>query len=95
MKKRHFAAAMLSMVLGAGFALPAHAAEDPWNFEKVFRMADMKKDGMITKEGFLKAMGMLYDSKMKEMKSDPKMVKGNAMTREGLRAVLNSVYHGA
>lgn len=94
MTKIQIAIAALSMALAAGFALPAHA-DDPYPFDKVFRMADSNGDRMVTKQEFLDAMGKVYDGKMKAMKSDPKMVKGNAMTRDGLKEVLDDIYKGA
>jgi len=94
MTKFQTAAAALAMTLAAGFALPAHA-DDPYSFDKVFRMADKNSDRMVTKQEFIEAMGKVYDDKMKAMKADPKMVKDNAMTRDGLKEVLGDIYKGA
>lgn len=94
MMKLRYTAAALAAALSLGVALPAHA-EDPYTFDKVFRMADKNKDGMVTKEEFLAAMGEVYDAKMKAMKNDPKMVKGTAMTRDGLKDLIADVYKGA
>jgi hypothetical protein len=95
MKKMHFAAAALAMSLGVGAAMPAYAGEDPWTFDKVFRMADKNKDSMVSKKEFLETMGMVYDSKMKAMKNDSKMVKDDAMTRDGLQSLIDEIYRGA
>jgi 6-phosphogluconate dehydrogenase len=94
MTKIQIAAASLALALAAGFAVPAHA-EDPYTFDKVFRMADMNKDGMVTRQEFLDAMGKVYDAKMKSMKNDATMVKGDAMTRSGLKEVVADIYKGA
>lgn len=94
MMKLRYTAAALAAALSLGVALPAQA-EDPWTFDKVFRMADKNKDAMVTREEFLAAMGEVYDAKMKAMKNDPKMVKGTAMTRDGLKEVIADVYRGA
>lgn len=94
MKTIKAAAVALAMALSAVIALPAHA-EDPWSFDKVFRMADKNKDSMVSKQEFLDAMGTVYDAKMTAMKSDSKMVKGDAMTRDALEAVIAEIYRGA
>jgi hypothetical protein len=94
MKTTKAAAVALAMALSAGMALPTHA-EEPWSFDKVFRMADRNKDSMVSKQEFLEAMATVYDSKMKEMKNDSKMVKGDAMTRYGLESVIAEIYKGA
>ena len=94
MKKIHFAAAALTAALTAGASLPAYA-EDPYNFDKVFRMADKNKDSMVTREEFLGAMSEVYDMHMKAKKGDPKMVKGNAMTRDAMKDLIAEIYKGA
>jgi len=94
MKRIHFAAAALATVLNAGLALPAFA-DDPYSFDKIFRMADRNGDSMVTRQEFLDAMAKVYDEKMKAMKSDTKMVKGDAMTRDGLKSVIAEIYRGA
>ena len=42
-------------------------------------------------------MGRAYDMKMKKMKAnnDDTMVKGDAMTRAGLKSLIDDIYHGA
>jgi hypothetical protein len=95
MKTIRIAAASLALALGAGLAAPVYAAEDPYTFDKVFGMADKNHDGMVTKKEFLDAMGKVYDDKMKAMKGDAKMVKGDAMTRDGLKSVIDEIYRGA
>ena len=94
MTKFQIATAALAMALSVGTALPARA-DDPYSFDKVFRMMDKNKDTMVTRQEFLDAMGKVYDDKMKVMKADPKMVKDNMMTRDGLKDLLGDIYKGA
>jgi hypothetical protein len=68
------------------------------SFNAIFAMADMNKDGMVTKQEFLDAMGKQYDMKMAKMKAGKdadKMVKGTAMTMEGMRSLINDIHSGA
>jgi hypothetical protein len=95
MKSKLLTASVFALALhGAAFAAPQDAARD-LTFPTIFKMADRNNDGLVTKEAFLEAMGKAYDMKMAAMKGDTKMVKGNALTREGLRSLVNDVYHGA
>jgi len=53
---------------------------------------------MITKQEFLDAMGKAYDMKMAKMKAAKdadKMMKGNAMTMDGFKSLINDVHSGA
>ena len=52
---------------------------------------------MITKQEFLDAMSKAYDMKMEKYKAakDSKMMKGDAMTRDGLKGLINDINHGA
>ena len=78
-------------------SLPARAQEDPLSFDVVFKMADKNKDGMVSKPEFMEAMGKAYDMKMSKMKSmkDDKMMKGDAMTRDGYKSLIADIYKGA
>jgi hypothetical protein len=98
MKRAFLAGAMMSLGLAAAtVALPARAQEDPLSFDVVFKMADKNKDGMVTKSEFMDAMGKAYDMKMSKMKSmkDDKMMKGDAMTRDGYKSLIADIYKGA
>jgi hypothetical protein len=99
MKKTVLAATMLSFGLAAGtVSLPARAdSHDILNFDAIMKMADKNKDGMVTKAEFMDAMGKAYDMKMGKMKAmkDTKMMKGDAMTRDGMKALIEDVYRGA
>lgn len=95
MKKMHFAAAALMLALGAGTAMPVYADAGDMTFEKIFQMADRNSDKMVSRQEFLEAMGLAYDSKMKSMKGNAGMVKGDLMTRDGLKALIADIYRGA
>jgi len=75
---------------------PAYA-QGPMEFkwDQFLTMADKNKDHMVTKKEFLDAMGQMYDKSMTKMKSDPKMVKGDMMTMDGVKALLAEIYKGA
>ncbi len=75
---------------------PAYA-QGPMEFkwDQFLTMADKNKDHMVTKKEFLDAMGQMYDKAMTKMKSDPKMVKGDMMTMDGVKALLAEIYKGA
>jgi hypothetical protein len=98
MRKSVIAATMVTLGLAVGaVSLPARADSHDLNFDKIMQMADKNKDGMVTKAEFLDAMGKAYDMKMGKMKSmkDDKMMKGDAMTRDGLKSLIADVYRGA
>lgn len=99
MKKLLLAASALSVGLMAATAsLPARADVGDITFNMIFEMADKDRNAMVTKQEFLDAMGKAYDMKMAKMKSGKdadKMIKGNAMTMEGLKSLINDVHYGA
>jgi hypothetical protein len=95
MKTKHFAAAAMALALGIGTALPARADMGDITFNMIFEMADRDANKLVTKQEFLEAMGKAYDMKMKAMKGDAKMVKGDAMTRDGLKDLIADIYKGA
>jgi hypothetical protein len=84
-------------ILCATVSLPARADEGDTTFNKLWEMADQNKDSRVTRDEFLVAMGKAYDMKMANMKAakDAKMMKGDAMTKEGIKSLLNDIYHGA
>lgn len=99
MKKTMIAATMAMGLVSATVALPARADshDRDMNFEMIFKLADKNKDSMVTKAEFLEAMGKAYDMKMAKMKTakDDKMMKGDAMTRDGVKALVADIYRGA
>lgn len=100
MKKSLLAATTLTLgLLAAGASLPAHAQklDTEMSFDAFFKMADKNKDGMMTRQEFVDGMGKIYDMKMEKAKAakDAKMMKGDAMTREGMRSLFNEINSGA
>jgi hypothetical protein len=99
MKKLQLALSIAAFGLMAATAsLPARADNGDLTFNAIFAMADKNKDTMVTKQEFLDAMGKAYDMKMAKMKAGKdadKMMKGNAMSMEGLKSLLNDIHSGA
>lgn len=95
MKLRMLAASAVTLATLMSTA-PAYA-QGPMEFkwDQFLTMADANKDSMVTKKEFLDAMGQMYDKAMTKMKSDPKMVKGDKMTMDGVKALLADIYKGA
>jgi hypothetical protein len=99
MKKMQLALSIAAFGLMAATAsLPARADMGDITFNMIFEMADKDKNAMITKQEFLDAMGKAYDMKMAKMKAGKdadKMMKGNAMTKDGLRGLINDLHYGS
>jgi Ca2+-binding EF-hand superfamily protein len=98
MKKHALAVSMLTLGLMAATAsVPARADMGDITFNAIFAMADKNKDGMVTKQEFMDAMSKAYDMKMEKMKAskDTKMMKGDAMTMEGFKSLINDLHSGA
>jgi len=99
MKKTQLAISALAFgLMAASATLPARADMGDITFNEIFAMADKNKDSMITKQEFLDAMGKAYDMKMAKMKAgkdSSMMMKGDAMTKEGFKSLINDIHHGA
>jgi hypothetical protein len=95
MKLRLLAASALTLATLMSTA-PAYA-QGPmeFKFDQFLTMADKDKDSMVGKKEFLDAMGQMYDKGMAKMKGDAKMVKGDKMTMDGVRALLAEIYKGS
>jgi hypothetical protein len=94
MKKLILAATTLAMTIGLATSATTAFARD--RYPELMAMADVNKDGMVTKEEFLAAMGKMYDEKMEKFKkmsaaSQDKMMKNDAMTRAGFRSLLSEI----
>jgi hypothetical protein len=92
--------AVSAMTLGlmtATVSLPARADGGDLTFNAIFAMADKNRDSMVTKQEFLDAMSKAYDMKMAKMKSskDATMMKGDAMTKDGFKSLINDIHSGA
>jgi hypothetical protein len=97
-KLLHAATAMSFGLLAATASLPARADAGDITFNAIFAMADKNKDSMITRQEFLDAMGKAYDMKMAKMKAAKDadmMMKGNAMTMDGFKSLINDLHSGA
>jgi hypothetical protein len=90
------AAIALSLGLAAA-SLPALAGPD--QTPSFAAMADSNKDGMVSRQEFLNAMGKMYDERMAKMKAMPAadratMIKQNQMTSEAYRMFLHDILGG-
>lgn len=97
MNKLILSIAALAMSLGLATATTPAAAKD--RYPVLMSAADINKDGMVSKDEFLAAMGKMYDDKMTKMKAmapaaQAKMMKDSQMTFDGYRALLREVSGG-
>jgi hypothetical protein len=99
MKRTQLAISALAFgLMAASASLPARADMGDLTFNTIFEMADKDRNAMITKQEFLDAMGKAYDMKMAKMKTGKdadKMMKGNAMTMDGFKSLVNDIHSGA
>jgi hypothetical protein len=99
MKRRLLASSIMAIALSTGFvAAPARADMGDITFEMIWKMADTSSDGMVSKKEFMDAMSKAYDmkmDKMKTMKDSSKMMKGDAMTKEGFKSLIDDLHKGA
>ena len=98
MMRRMAVSALALGLLAATASLPARADMGDITFSMIWEMADKNKNNMVTKQEFLDAMGKAYDMKMAKMKTAKdadKMMKGDAMTKEGVKSLINDVHSGA
>ena len=99
MKQSSLAVSVLTLgLMAASASLPARADMGDLTFNMIFEMADKDRNATITKQEFLDAMGKAYDMKMAKMKTGKdadKMMKGNAMTMDGFKALINDIHSGA
>lgn len=84
----------LTGMLAAGVGIGAPASADPGAFEWLMKQAELSRDGAVTKQQFLDAMGRAYDQTMAKMKNDPKRVRHGMFTRDGMRELLADIYRG-
>jgi hypothetical protein len=97
MKRYLLAAAVAAASLVSAQAMAQGAGKDDISFDGMWNICDENKDGAVTKAEFVKAMGDMYDKHMKKMKAMPnadKMMKGNALTADGLRMLFRATYPG-
>jgi hypothetical protein len=91
------ASAVTLGLMATTLSLAARADSGDLTFNAIFAMADKNKDSMVTKQEFLDAMSKAYDMKMAKMKSsnDSTMMKGDAMTKDGFKSLINDLHSGA
>ncbi len=80
--KRSISTMVLALAAGLALPLAASAADSTSSY-------DLNKDGVVSKQEFLEAMGRHYDNAMAKAKQMPaadqgKMIKGTGMTNAGL-----------
>ena len=97
MSKLILSAAALVMTLGLATATTTASAKD--RYPVLMAAADINKDGMVSKDEFMAAMGKMYDEKMTKMKTmapaaQAKMMKNDLMTYDGYRALLREIGGG-
>jgi len=101
MKKAWLAIPAMVMCMGFAPIASAQVGEEVFKFDDFFKMA-ANKDGMVSKESFMKAAGMRYDAMMAKMKKMPAdksktLMKGDMMTKEGFKMFIDEwkVYSGS
>jgi opacity protein-like surface antigen len=97
MKKLILGAASAALALGLMAAAPAASAQD--RYPLWVDAADSNKDGMVSRDEYLKAMGKMYDEKMAKMKKmsaadQAKMIKDDNMTIEAFRILYREMSGG-
>ena len=97
MNKLILSIAAITMTLGLGTVTTSASAKD--RYPQMMAVTDTNKDGMVSRDEFLLAMGAMYDQKMVKMKtmstaSQAKMMKDSQMTIDGYRALLREISGG-
>ena len=97
MNKLILSIAAITMTLGLGTVTTSASAKD--RYPQMLAATDTNKDGMVSRDEFLLAMGAMYDQKMVKMKtmstaSQAKMMKDSQMTIDGYRALLGEISGG-
>jgi hypothetical protein len=97
MKKLILGAASAALALGLVTATTVTSAKD--RYPAWVEAADLNKDGMVSKDEFMQAMGKMYDDKMAKMKKmsaadQAKMMKDDFMTIEGFRILYREMSGG-
>ena len=97
MKTLTLSALAVAMTLGLATASPSASAKD--RYPELMTAADTNKDGMVSKDEFMAAMGKMYDDKMAKMKKmsaadQAKMFKNDQMMYDGYRALWREISGG-
>jgi hypothetical protein len=97
MNKLLLSAAGAALALGLVTTATTAAAKD--RYPAWVMTADANKDGMVSKDEFLQAMGKMYDDKMGKMKKmsapdQAKMMKDDQMTIDAFRVMYRDISGG-
>lgn len=97
MKTLTLSALAIAMTLGLATASPSASAKD--RYPELMTAADTNKDGMVSRDEYMAAMGKMYDDKMAKMKKmsaadQAKMVKNDQMMYDGYRALWREISGG-
>jgi hypothetical protein len=92
MTKRSISIMALALVGGLALPLAASAQDSTSSY-------DLNKDGVVSRQEFLEAMGRHYDNAMAKAKQMPaaeqgKMMKGSGMTTAGVDWFLRDIMRG-
>lgn len=98
-KRSLLTALVLAMGLGLSATAPAaRASSHEFTLDQLLKMGDRNNDRMLNRQEFIEAMGKAYDqhmTKLKKMQDAAKYMKGDAMTRDGLKMLFDDVHEGA
>jgi hypothetical protein len=100
MKKHWLAAPALALAVGLTSFAPVASAEEIFRLSDFFKMADANTDSMITRKEYVDAAGKTYDMMVARIKKMPaekqkQLMKGDAMTKDGLSMFIDNFYKGA
>jgi hypothetical protein len=90
--KRSISTMVLALATGLALPMAASAQDSTSSY-------DLNKDGVVSKQEFLEAMGRHYDSAMAKAKQMPaadqtKMIKGTGMTTAGIDWFMRDIMRG-
>jgi hypothetical protein len=100
MMKHWLTVPALALAVGMAY-VPVASADEVFKIEDFFKLADANRDSAVSRTEFMEAAGKRYDAAMARMKKmDDKgkpMVKGDAMTFDGVKMLLDQwrLYGGA
>jgi hypothetical protein len=100
MKKHWLVAPTLALAVGLTSFAPIASAEEIFRLSDFFKMADANTDSMITRKEYVDAAGKSYDMMVARIKKMPaekqkQLMKGDAMTKDGLYMFIDTFYRGA
>lgn len=82
----------LTLALGMGLGMPTFAQEaTPWP-ELMMKMADVDKNGMVSKQEYLDMAARLWDMKHAKMMKEDTAMKSGRMTRTQFMAFAKGLF---